>query len=95
MQAFVYKSQRKADTYVYLAKRDDFEPLPEALKSMLGGLQFVLELELSPERKLARVDAASVMTHLQSTGFFVQMPPTFDFGSVAAQDIAVQNSKMN
>ena len=25
MQAFVYKSQRKADTYVYLAVRDDFE----------------------------------------------------------------------
>ena len=36
MQAYVYKSQRKADTYVYLAARDDFARLPEPLRAQLG-----------------------------------------------------------
>ena len=44
MQAYVYKSLRKADTYVYLGARDDFARLPDPLRTQLGNLQFVLEL---------------------------------------------------
>ena len=54
MLAYVYKSLKKADTYLYLAKRDDFAGLPEPLRTQLGSLQFVLEVELTPERRLAR-----------------------------------------
>ena len=36
MQAFVYKSQRKTDTFVYLAARDEFEKIPEPLRAQLG-----------------------------------------------------------
>ena len=42
MLAFVYKSLKKADTYVYLAGRDDFARLPEPLRAQLGELRFVL-----------------------------------------------------
>src|SRR5690606_40108484 len=35
MHAYVYKSLRKADTYVYLAARDDFERLPGPLRGQL------------------------------------------------------------
>lgn len=76
MHAYVYKSPRKADTYVYLAKRDDFACLPEALRTQLGTLQFVLDVALTPERRLARVDAAVVRTNLAERGFHVQFPPT-------------------
>ena len=48
MQAFVYKSLKRADTYVYLAGRDDFARLPEPLRTQLDLLQFVLEVELTP-----------------------------------------------
>ena len=75
MHAYVYKSRRKADTYVYLAQRDDFARLPESLRSRLGPLQEVLEVELTPERKLAREDAATVRRHLAERGFHLQMPP--------------------
>ncbi len=75
MQCFVYKSLKKNEAYLYLRVRDDFDVVPEALRNMMGTMQFVLELELSPARKLARVDAVSVITQLQSAGFFVQMPP--------------------
>lgn len=78
MHAYVYKSLRKADTYVYLAQRDDFSPLPEPVHAQLGVLEFVLEVELTPERRLARADAAQVRQAIESRGFFLQVPPPPD-----------------
>ena len=76
MLAYVYKSLKKADTYVYLSARDDFARLPEPLRAQLGGLQFVLEVALVPERKLALEDPAVVRENLIMRGFHVQFPPT-------------------
>ncbi|KGM54203.1 membrane protein [Lysobacter daejeonensis GH1-9] len=76
MQAYVYKSLRKADTYIYLAVRDDFTRLPEPLRTQLGTLQFVLEVVLTAERKLAREDAATVRENLAARGFHLQFPPS-------------------
>lgn len=76
MLAYVYKSLKKADTYVYLSARDDFARLPEPLRAQLGGLQFVLEVALVPERKLALEDPAVVRENLVMRGFHVQFPPT-------------------
>lgn len=75
MQAYVYKSQRKDETYVYLARRDAFTQLPEPLRSQLGPLRFVLEVTLTPERKLAREEAAVVRENLALRGFHIQFPP--------------------
>jgi len=76
MLAHVYKSLKRADTYVYLAARDDFARLPEPLRTRLGRLAFVLDVELAPERKLAREDAATVMENLGARGFHLQFPPS-------------------
>lgn len=75
MHAYVYKSQRKAETYVYLAARDDFAVLPESLRTQLGALTFVLDVALTPDRRLAREDAAQVRAHLAERGFHLQLPP--------------------
>ncbi|MCJ0826445.1 YcgL domain-containing protein [Luteimonas sp. 50] len=75
MHAHVYKSLRKDDTYVYLAARDDFTRLPETLRTQLGGLQFVLEVALTPGRKLAREDVDVVRGNLALRGFHLQFPP--------------------
>ena len=75
MQAYVYKSLRKADTFVYLAARDDFTRLPEPLRTQLGELTFVLEVALTPERRLACEDAAIVRGNLVARGFHIQFPP--------------------
>lgn len=74
MHVYVYKSQRKADTYVYLAERDGFDRLPDALRLQLGALRFVLDIVLTPERRLAQVDPALVRANLAKHGFFVQRP---------------------
>ena len=76
MQAYVYKSQRKPDTYIYLAKRDDFDALPAELGATLAPYAFVLEVALTPERRLAQADAALVRANLAERGFHLQLPPT-------------------
>lgn len=76
MHAFVYKSLRKPDTYLYLRERDAFTLVPDAVRQPLGELGFVLEVELHADRKLARVDAAVVRTNLETRGFHLQIPPT-------------------
>lgn len=78
MHAYVYKSQRKADTYVYLAALDDFDRLPEPLRTQLGALEFVLDVALTPDRRLAREDAAVVRENLALRGFHLQFPPAID-----------------
>ncbi|MDR1076180.1 MAG: YcgL domain-containing protein [Xanthomonadaceae bacterium] len=78
MQAYVYKSGRKSETYVYFAVREDFSALPESLQAELGALRFVLEIALSPERKLARAETGTVMDALRAQGFYIQFPPPPD-----------------
>ena len=75
MQAYVYKSQRKADTFVYLAARDVFERIPDSLSAPLGEQAFVLEEALTPNRKLARENTETVRQNLASRGFHIQFPP--------------------
>ena len=76
MHAYVYKSQRKDDTYVYLAVRDDFSVLPAVLLDRLGPFRFVLDVELTAERRLAREDIATVRANLAAHRFHLQMPPS-------------------
>ena len=76
MHAYVYKSLRQADTYVFLAARDDFARLPPPLLKQLGDLRFVLEVALTTERKLAQADADVVRRNLVDRGFHIQFPPT-------------------
>lgn len=78
MRYFVYKSLKKSDTYVYFRVRDDFSPLPDTLRAPLGELAFVVEFELTPERRLAREDAATVHENLITRGFHLQFPPPPD-----------------
>jgi len=75
MLCFIYKSLKKEELYLYLDKKDDFSALPENLFNSFGPLQFVMELQLSLERKLAREDVSKVMAGLENKGFYVQMPP--------------------
>jgi uncharacterized protein YcgL (UPF0745 family) len=76
MQAFVYKSLRKPDTYLYLRELDAFALLPEPVLAPLGQLVYVMEVALTPERKLARADAEVVRRNLAQHGFYLQFPET-------------------
>jgi len=75
MRCYIYKSLKKADTYLYITQEDDFASLPEPLLQLMGEMQKVLDLELSHDRQLARADVKEVMAQLQDRGFYLQMPP--------------------
>lgn len=74
MHAYVYKSLRKTDTYLYLREKDAFGLVPDAVRLPLGELRFVLDLVLTAERKLARENAGVVMANLGERGFHLQGP---------------------
>jgi hypothetical protein len=75
MQCYVYKSLKKHLFYLYITKENDFSAVPEELLHSFGALEFVLEMELTPERKLAKEDSKKVLESLATKGFFVQLPP--------------------
>ena len=75
MNCSVYRSDRKDYTYLYLVTGTVFEDLPQALKNVFGDPEFVIDLELSPERKLGSEDVNEVMQNLKDNGFHLQLPP--------------------
>ncbi|MDQ7073799.1 MAG: YcgL domain-containing protein [Gammaproteobacteria bacterium] len=76
MQCFVYKSLKKTDMYLYLNEKEGFSSLPEALLNSMGTLEYVLEFELTSERKLGRTDPKELLANLKNRGFHLQMPAT-------------------
>ncbi len=90
MQCFIYKSLKKSELYLYLEKKDDFSMVPEPLLDSFGKIEFVMDLEITPERKLAKENVAKVLASLQNKGFFVQIPPT-----IIPEALLVKNSKLH
>jgi uncharacterized protein YcgL (UPF0745 family) len=82
----IYKSLRKADAYLYVIEVDEFAMVPLELREMLGRLEYVMALQLTPERKLARADAIQVMEALSGQGYYLQLPPPL--GVAAGVDTA-------
>ena len=74
MKCYVYRSSRKADTYVYLPKKDEFEDIPDVLMKVFGTPEYALEFELTPDRTLAQEDPKEVLANIEERGFHLQMP---------------------
>lgn len=71
----IYKSPKKDEMYLYIRKTDGFSRVPEALMAMFGTPKLFGTLLLTPEKKLARADAAIVLSNIEEKGFYLQMPP--------------------
>ncbi|MDO6461782.1 YcgL domain-containing protein [Granulosicoccaceae sp. 1_MG-2023] len=74
MQSFIYRSRKRKGLYVYLAEQDKFDTLPAAVQEAVGELEFAMELEITPQRKMAKEDPQVVLNNLQENGFHIQMP---------------------
>ncbi|MCP5155393.1 MAG: YcgL domain-containing protein [Ectothiorhodospiraceae bacterium] len=72
---WIYRGHRKDETYLFVAREDDFSSVPGALLDALGTLTLVMTLDLHPERRLARAQATEVIEALRSRGFYLQLPP--------------------
>lgn len=76
MNAYIYRSPKKDEMYLYVAKKDDFSDIPEALLERFGKPQWVMAVDLSTRKHLAREDIEEVRTNLKSRGYHLQLPPT-------------------
>lgn len=92
MKCSVVRSGLKDFTYLYLLEGFDFDDLPVALKSVFGEPEFVMDLELTAERKLAYEDVNQVMQNLDEQGYHLQMPPKED--ATGLLDLPEQREKL-
>ena len=79
MKCAIFRCSKKVEMYLYVPFKEDEEQLlddlPDGLDKLTGQLEKVMELELSAEKKLARVNVEDVMASLTEKGFYIQMPP--------------------
>ncbi|MED5534029.1 MAG: YcgL domain-containing protein [Pseudomonadota bacterium] len=75
MKCEVYRSNRKAGTYLFVADAEDLGNLPDDLKARLEPLEWVMAIDLAERDTLAATRPATVIDSIESRGFFLQLPP--------------------
>jgi uncharacterized protein YcgL (UPF0745 family) len=75
MLCAIYKSARKAQTYLFVNKRDDFSSVPDGLMKTFGTPNLVTLINLDTKEKLAMADLEKVKSNLIEKGFYLQLPP--------------------
>ena len=76
MHCWVYKGSRRAETYLFLAREEGFEVIPQALWEAMGHLEQVLDIDLTECQRLARADVSVVRAALAEKGYYLQLPPS-------------------
>ena len=74
IECAVYKSQKKDETYIFIPTTTALSDLPKDLLKVLGQTEMIMNLKLTPEKKMARGTAAIVMKSIEEQGFHLQMP---------------------
>lgn len=91
----VYKSLREEEMYLFVDRQEDLSRVPEVLLTRFGTPQLVTTLVLTPERKLARAQAAKVLDSIAAQGFYLQMPPSrFGEDDETMDALARRNEKL-
>lgn len=78
MNCTIYKSERRANTYLYVASTLALKDLPLELMRKLGQLELVMTLVLTPTRLLAGADVLVVLKNLSTPGYYLQSPTKLD-----------------
>lgn len=73
--AYIYKSSKKDELFLFLAEEDNFECVPEEVMKAFGAPKKAMELEVKPGMKMARSKPEDVIANLKERGFHLQMPP--------------------
>ena len=92
MLCFIYRCSLKPDMYIYLAEEDVFDNVPREIFNSLGIVEFSMELELTPDTRLAREDIETVLKNLEEHGFHLQLPGDETVESIMRR-IAENNAK--
>ncbi len=71
----IYRSTLRDQTYLYLAKKDDFSLVPSDLLKGFGKPQLAMVISLENREKLASADIEKVKQQLIDNGYYLQIPP--------------------
>ena len=91
MQTFIYRCSLKPDMYIYLAEEDVFDTVPKEIFNSLGIVEFSMELDITPETKLAREDSKTVLENLKEHGFHIQLAGDETVETIMARIAADKN----
>ena len=75
MHCHIYKSSRAADLYLFVGRPEDLDTVDAAIMNRFGPPEFVMTLDLSIDRQLARSDTGTVRRNIEQLGFHLQPPP--------------------
>ena len=85
ISVIAYRHPKKEGMFLYLSQSMDWQKLPLELQDAFASKQEVIRFDFTPDKRLARVNAAVVYPTLQEQGYFVQMPPA-DINSLYAAE---------
>ncbi|MAV75996.1 MAG: hypothetical protein CBD32_02915 [Actinobacteria bacterium TMED172] len=71
----IYRSERQQGAYLFTCLDQGLDAVPVSLKTKLQPLVEAMTLVLQPGRSLANADIDKVLSSLDETGFYLQMPP--------------------
>lgn len=74
----VFRSSKKDEMYIYVAKEDGLNVVPEELMTRFGTGISAMVLLLDKDKKLARTTGEKVLTAINEQGFYLQLPPAKD-----------------
>lgn len=60
--------------YIYLVEEDNFKNVPKEIYNTLGIIEFSMELDITPQTKLAKEDVKTVLNNLKEHSFHIQLP---------------------
>ncbi|WP_319784234.1 YcgL domain-containing protein [Oceanisphaera sp. IT1-181] len=75
MLSVVYKSLIKAETYLFVERRDDFARVPAPLLQTFGTPKLTMIINLATKTHLGQADLSKVRAALISQGYYLQLPP--------------------
>ncbi|KFZ36468.1 hypothetical protein HR45_15915 [Shewanella mangrovi] len=71
----VYKSRRKAETYLFIKQKGNFDDVPAELMQVFGQPELVMLLPIEKRQQLGIADINKVKAALNEQGFYLQLPP--------------------
>lgn len=74
----IYRSKNKEGMYLYVRRGYNLDDLPDALLKQFSQPELAMSLLLTPEKRLARADAQTVMSRIETQDFYLQLPPTLN-----------------
>jgi len=93
MLCFIYRCNLKPDMYIYLTEEDVFDNVPKEIFNSLGIVEFSMELEITPDTRLARENTETVISNLKEHRFHLQLPGDESIEAIMRRIAAGKNNQ--